>query len=299
MTLTVTDVGRQRRERHPPDDGQRPRCAVAGAPQRVGAVRRTHFQRIYAQRHDGRWHDQHPASRPQPPCRLRLPQRRSPRARCVAWYATASSCATRSTSRSPGRFEVLLSRSIARRLGIGGPPASRPAGRHAPQVVIGKAILVTTKGGRSTRHASSSPRATANRLAKLRSVPLMLRLIVRNAGAHSAGTTTVLSTVTLGRLRPTRSESPCLCACARAWSRNTKYHSAASSSVAEHDRDDRDHRDAGACRRRPIHRRARAAARGSARPSASRTGRRSLTARASGARRSRCCRRAPTCQREA
>ena len=59
--------------------------------------------------------------------------------------------------------------------------------------MIAKAILVTTKGGRSTSR-SSSPSATAARLRKLRKVSLMLRLVVRNA-ARSPAPTTVLSTV--------------------------------------------------------------------------------------------------------
>jgi hypothetical protein len=95
-----------------------------------------------------------------------------------------------------GRFEVLLSRTTARRLGIVGPPGlGLPAGTP-PQVVIGKALLVTTAAGRNTVTIQFSKR-TANRLAKLRSVPLLLRLFVRNSNAHSPGTTTVLTTVTL------------------------------------------------------------------------------------------------------
>jgi hypothetical protein len=95
-----------------------------------------------------------------------------------------------------GHFEVLLSRSIARRLGIGGSPAiGLPAGTP-PQVIIGRAVLVTTSAGRSTVVIQFSKR-TASRLARLHSVPLMLRLFVRNAASHSPATTTVLSTVTL------------------------------------------------------------------------------------------------------
>jgi hypothetical protein len=96
-----------------------------------------------------------------------------------------------------GRFEVLLSRATARRLGITGAPAfGLPAGT-APQLVIGRAILVTTAAGRSTVTIQFTKR-TATRLAKLRSVPLMLRLVVRNADPHSPKTTTVLTTVSLG-----------------------------------------------------------------------------------------------------
>jgi hypothetical protein len=95
-----------------------------------------------------------------------------------------------------GHLEVLLSRAIARRLGIGGSPAfGLPAGTP-PQVIIGRAILVTTSAGRSTVDIQFGKR-TAARLARLHSVPLMLRLFVRNAASRSPATTTVLSTVTL------------------------------------------------------------------------------------------------------
>jgi hypothetical protein len=95
-----------------------------------------------------------------------------------------------------GRFEVLLSRTLARRLGIGGAPAlGLPAGT-APQVVIGKATLVTTGAGRNTVSIQFSKR-TASRLARQHRVPLMLRLFLRNADSRVPLTTTVLSTVTL------------------------------------------------------------------------------------------------------
>jgi PKD domain-containing protein len=64
-----------------------------------------------------------------------------------------------------GRFEVLLDRATARRLGIGGAPAlGLPAG-SAPAVVIAKATVITTKGGRSTVSIQFSKR-TASRLAR-------------------------------------------------------------------------------------------------------------------------------------
>ena len=96
-----------------------------------------------------------------------------------------------------GHFEVLMSRSLARSLGISGAPAlGLPAGTP-PQLVIAKAILVTTAGGRNTVKILFS-KHTASRLARLHKVSLMLRLIVRNAASHSPATTTVLSSVTLG-----------------------------------------------------------------------------------------------------
>jgi hypothetical protein len=95
-----------------------------------------------------------------------------------------------------GHFDVLLSRSIAQRLGITGAVATGLPAGTAPQLVIAKAILVTTKGGAAAVDIKFSKRTQA-RLARLRSVTLMLRLIVRNAATGTPVTTTVLSSVTL------------------------------------------------------------------------------------------------------
>lgn len=95
-----------------------------------------------------------------------------------------------------GHFEVLLASAVARRLGISGAPAvGLPAGSPA-ETVIAKAILVTTKGGRSVVHIDFSKR-TAARLAHAHKVSLMLRLIVRNAATSNPTTTTVVSSFTL------------------------------------------------------------------------------------------------------
>ncbi len=97
-----------------------------------------------------------------------------------------------------GHFEVMLSRSLAKRLGISGPAAvGLPAG-SAPEIVIGKAILVTTAGGRNTAVIVLSKR-TNQRLSHLSRVSLMLRLQVRNAAARTPASTTVLSAFTLTR----------------------------------------------------------------------------------------------------
>jgi hypothetical protein len=93
-----------------------------------------------------------------------------------------------------GRFEVLLASSIARRIGLNGAPATGLAKGTPPQIVIAKAILVTTKGGHSTYKIKFS-KATAARLRRLRKVSLMLRLIVHNASSPT--TTTVINTVNL------------------------------------------------------------------------------------------------------
>jgi hypothetical protein len=66
----------------------------------------------------------------------------------------------------------------------------------APELVIGKAILVTTKGGHSELHIQFSKKTDA-RLTHVRKVLLMLRLIVRNAATLSPATTTVVTTATL------------------------------------------------------------------------------------------------------
>ncbi len=92
-----------------------------------------------------------------------------------------------------GHFEVLLAASTAHRLGLHGPLATGlPQGTPA-QVVIAKALLVTTKAGRNTLKIQFG-KVTAKRLHRLHKVPLILRLILRNAGG---GTTTVLSKLTL------------------------------------------------------------------------------------------------------
>lgn len=95
-----------------------------------------------------------------------------------------------------GRFEVLLSRTAAKRLGIGAPPAlGLPAGTP-PEVVIAKAILITTKAGRSTLSIPFSKR-TAGSLRHAAKLTVTLRLIVRNAASHNRASTTVVTAATL------------------------------------------------------------------------------------------------------
>ncbi|HST55608.1 MAG TPA: PKD domain-containing protein [Solirubrobacteraceae bacterium] len=97
-----------------------------------------------------------------------------------------------------GHFEVLLDRGVASHLGIHGPaPAGMPAGA-TPSVVIAKALLITTKSGRSTVRIQFSKR-TAARMKRLRKVKLTLRLIVRNAATTNPKSVTVVSTVQLHR----------------------------------------------------------------------------------------------------
>lgn len=95
-----------------------------------------------------------------------------------------------------GHIEVLLARTIAKKLGITGATAVGLAAGTPAQVVIAKAFLVTTKGGGSVVHIQFSKR-TASRLKKVHKVTLLLRLAVRNAASHLPTSTTVLNTVTL------------------------------------------------------------------------------------------------------
>jgi hypothetical protein len=96
-----------------------------------------------------------------------------------------------------GHFEVLLSKSLAHRIGISGTAATGLPAGTPPELVIAKAILVTTVGGRDAVHIQFSKR-TAKRLAHVHRLPLMLRLIVHNASSTSPATTTVLTSFTLG-----------------------------------------------------------------------------------------------------
>jgi hypothetical protein len=97
-----------------------------------------------------------------------------------------------------GQFQVLLASSIAKRIGLHGAPATDMPPGSVPSIVIGKAILVTTKGGRNTVKIQFGKK-TAAKLRKLRSVSLTIRLVVRNASSKTPLTTTVISTVTLSR----------------------------------------------------------------------------------------------------
>ena len=95
-----------------------------------------------------------------------------------------------------GRFEVLIPSSVAKRLGISGTPAAGMPAGSPPELVVSKAILVTTKGGRSTVTIPFSKR-TSGRLQHTRRLVVTLRLIVRNAASHSPTSTTVVTAATL------------------------------------------------------------------------------------------------------
>jgi len=97
-----------------------------------------------------------------------------------------------------GQFQVLLASRLAKRVGLHGPAATGLAPGSVPSIVIGKAILVTTKGGRNKVKIQFGKK-TAAKLRRLGSVPLTIRLVVRNAASHNPQTTTVISAVTLSR----------------------------------------------------------------------------------------------------
>jgi PKD domain len=95
-----------------------------------------------------------------------------------------------------GHFEVLLAASVARHIGLHGPVATGLAEGTPAQIVIAKAILVTTKGGHNTVKILFS-KNTAARLRRLHKVSLMVRLIVRNVSPKSPASTTAVSVVSL------------------------------------------------------------------------------------------------------
>ncbi len=97
-----------------------------------------------------------------------------------------------------GSFQVLLNSQMARKLGITGPKALGLPSGTPPSLVVGQAILVTTKGGRSAVRVKFS-KQTTKRLRHVHSVSLMLRLVVRNAASQNPQSTTVLSTFVLHR----------------------------------------------------------------------------------------------------
>ena len=94
-----------------------------------------------------------------------------------------------------GRFEVLLATATAHKLGISGYAATGLPTGSPPTLVIGHALLVTTKGGHSSVRIKFDKR-TAKHLRRAHKVTLTLRMIVRNASKNPAFTS-VTSTVVL------------------------------------------------------------------------------------------------------
>jgi hypothetical protein len=95
-----------------------------------------------------------------------------------------------------GSIQVLLDAATAKRLGIHGATATGLPKGTPRLIVVGTAVLVTTKAGQGTLKIKFSPR-TAARLKHTHKLKLTLRLFARNASRQSPQTTTVLSTVVL------------------------------------------------------------------------------------------------------
>lgn len=96
-----------------------------------------------------------------------------------------------------GRAEALLERGTASRLGIKGPLATGLPKGYPREIVVGTAVLVTTRAGQGTVRIRFS-KAVARRLAKAHRVKLTLRFVLRNVSSTGVHTTTTLSTVVLG-----------------------------------------------------------------------------------------------------
>jgi hypothetical protein len=95
-----------------------------------------------------------------------------------------------------GNIEVLLESSTAKRLGIKGATATGLPAGTPKSIVVGTAVLVTTKAGQGTIRVKFSSRAAA-RLKHVHKLKVTLRLFARNASRQSPQTTTMLSTVVL------------------------------------------------------------------------------------------------------
>ena len=97
-----------------------------------------------------------------------------------------------------GRFEVLLEAATAHHLGISGPIATNLPAGSPKSLVIGHALLVTTKGGKSSVRIKFS-KSVAKHLRHAHKVKLTLRLTAHNASKQNPLFTTVMSTVELHR----------------------------------------------------------------------------------------------------
>jgi hypothetical protein len=95
-----------------------------------------------------------------------------------------------------GSIQVLLDANTAKRLGVHGATATGlPAGTPR-SIVVGTAVLVTTRAGQGTIRVKFSARAAAH-LKHVGRLKVTLRLFARNASRQSPQTTTLLSTVVL------------------------------------------------------------------------------------------------------
>lgn len=95
-----------------------------------------------------------------------------------------------------GRAEALLDKTTAARLGIKGPLAAGLPKGYPREIVVGTAVLVTTRAGQGTVRIKFS-KTVAKHLAKAGRVKLTLRFVLRNASSGGVHTTTTFSTVVL------------------------------------------------------------------------------------------------------
>jgi hypothetical protein len=95
-----------------------------------------------------------------------------------------------------GRVEVLLDSSTAARLHIKGRTATGLPKGYPRELLVGSAVLVTTRAGGGTVRIKFS-RTIAARLAKAHQVKLTLRFVLRSVSGGATHTTTTLSTVVL------------------------------------------------------------------------------------------------------
>lgn len=95
-----------------------------------------------------------------------------------------------------GNIEVLLESSTAKRLGITGATATGLPAGTPKSIVVGTAVLVTTKAGQGTIRVKFTSRAAAH-LKHVHKLKVTLRLFARNASRQAPQTTTMLSTVVL------------------------------------------------------------------------------------------------------
>lgn len=95
-----------------------------------------------------------------------------------------------------GRAEALLDRATAARLGIKGRTATGLPNGYPRSIVVGSAVLVTTRAGQGTVRIRFF-KSVAKRLAKAHQVQLTLRFVLRSATPTGVRTTTTTSTITL------------------------------------------------------------------------------------------------------
>jgi hypothetical protein len=95
-----------------------------------------------------------------------------------------------------GRVEALLAASTASHLRIKGPLATGLPQGYPREIVVGRAVLVTTRAGQGTIKVKFSKLA-AKRLAKVHRLELTLRFVLRSATPMGVRTTSMLSTVVL------------------------------------------------------------------------------------------------------